>query len=590
MKKVNILLLMAIFLMGVSFTSCDDDSSDGMSPEEGETKNIAEIVAGSSSFSTLLAALERVSLTATFQDENADYTVFAPTDAAFQALLDADNGINSLDDISDEELTTVLTHHVVQGSVMASDLSDGQELTTLAGTKLLVSIEGGNVIVGGGVVAEADVEASNGIIHVVNSVLLPEEPMPTIAELVTENENFSTLLSALTTANLAEVFADESASFTVFAPDNAAFQALLDADNGINALTDLSADQLDRVLKFHVVAGNVMSSDLTDGQMVETLSGAKLEVKIMDGNVYVGGAMVTTPDVATTNGTIHIVGDVLLPNTILDVALGSAAFSVLVDALKRVELAGMFGVDGETKYTVFAPANAAFQALLDVDNGINALTDLSADQLDRVLKFHVVAGNVMSSDLTDGQMVETLSGAKLEVKIMDGNVYVGGAMVTTPDVATTNGTIHIVGDVLLPNTILDVALGNSDFSILVDALKRVELAGMFGVDGETKYTVFAPTNAAFQALLDVDNGINSLDDLTDEQLMGVLKYHVVGAEALSTSLSDGQMIQTLEGSEVTVSIDGSTVMIDGATVVAADIMTSNGVIHVIDQVIIPAVQ
>ncbi|GAA4838577.1 hypothetical protein GCM10023331_24760 [Algivirga pacifica] len=589
----------SITVNGIPVKTADVEASNGVihiiggvllpPAEEMPSNTIADVVSTSQDFTVLLAALQKAELAAVFADKEASFTVFAPNDAAFQKLLDADNGISSLDDLDKETLTTVLQYHVVEGDVMSTDLSDGMEVETLLGEKLMIKVMDGMVYVNGAMVTTADVTTDNGVIHVIDEVLMPTS-LTTIADVVSADENFSTLLAALQKAELAGVFADKEASFTVFAPDNMAFQALLDADNGINSLDDLDMETLTKVLKFHVVEGMVKSMDLMDGDMIETLAGEKLMVKIMDGNVYINGAMVKMADVKTGNGVIHVIDEVLMPTslkTIADVVSMDENFSTLLAALQKAELAGVFA-DAEASYTVFAPDNMAFQALLDADNGINSLDDLDMETLTKVLKFHVAEGNVMSMDLMDGDMIETLAGEKLMVKIMDGNVYINGAMVKMADVKTANGVIHVIDQVLLPPTpmnIAEIVSMNDDFSFLLAALQKAELVDTFTND-MAAYTVFAPNNAAFQALFDADNGISSLDDLTVETLTAVLTYHVAEGKVKSMDLMDQQMIPTLQGGELTVDLS-SGVMINNANVVEADVMATNGIIHVIDSVLLP---
>ena len=293
---------------------------------------------------------------------------------------------------------------------------------------------------------------------------------------------------------------------------------------------------------------------------------------------------------------------------IVDTADGAGSFTVLLAALDKAELTQT--LKGEGPFTVFAPTDEAFAALLD-ELGIAAEALLNHPDLSKVLLYHVVAGKVMSTDLTDGMEAATLQGEKLRIGLMDG-VKINDAMVTAADVDTTNGVIHIIDKVLVPAAfqlsaepesvpapvaeemaaataaptmnIVETAIGNPEFSILVAALQKAGLVD--ALNGEGPFTVFAPTNDAFAALLQ-DLDISADELLTQPDLSKVLLYHVVSGKVMSTDLTNGLTAPTLQGESLSFDLtDG--VKVNGSTVVAADVDTTNGVIHVIDKVLVPA--
>ncbi|WP_422487003.1 fasciclin domain-containing protein [Gudongella sp. DL1XJH-153] len=281
--------------------------------------------------------------------------------------------------------------------------------------------------------------------------------------------------------------------------------------------------------------------------------------------------------------------------TIVDIAVESEDFSILVAALQQAELVG--ALQGEGPFTVFAPTDAAFAKLLG-ELGIEAGDLLAHPQLAEVLLYHVVSGKVMSTDLSDGMMAPTLKGDNITVDLSDG-VKINSSNVVTADIEASNGVIHVIDTVLVPSdfvlsaeeeveeapgTIVDIAVGSEDFSILVAALQQAELVG--ALQGEGPFTVFAPTNEAFAKLLG-QLGIEAGDLLAHPQLAEVLLYHVVSGKVMSTDLSDGMMAPTLKGDNITVDLEGG-VKINSSNVVTADIEASNGVIHVIDTVLVPS--
>lgn len=269
--------------------------------------------------------------------------------------------------------------------------------------------------------------------------------------------------------------------------------------------------------------------------------------------------------------------------SIVEIASSNSSFSILVDALVKADLAD--ALEGNGPFTVFAPTNDAFAALLE-DLGVESLDDLSAETLKPILLYHVVSGIVLSSDLTDGYVATLSEGpeeSSISLQVKTGEVKLNSSSrVTAADVLARNGVIHVIDKVLLPPTVVDLAISNSEFSILVQAVVKAELVET--LSGAGSFTVFAPTNAAFQKLF-ADLGVSGIADLTKEQLTPILLYHVVSGNVLSGELSTGN-VSTLNG-DIAVNV-GSTVTINGSSkVVLTDVQGSNGVVHVIDEVLLP---
>lgn len=291
-----------------------------------------------------------------------------------------------------------------------------------------------------------------------------EEPMPepmTIVETAQATADLSLLVEAVVAADLVDAL--NSGTFTVLAPNNAAFQALLDSDPTWTTIADIPVDVLTSVLLYHVVAGEVRAADLSDtyvntlatGPNMEPLS---LQIATTGGVFFDGDASPLTTDIETSNGVVHIIDKVMLPNALTDFALSNPDFSLLVGALADPRFNGAFlgaltteGVD----YTVFAPNNAAFQALLDSDPNWNSTADIDAATLQAVLNYHVVVGaNVQADQLSDGQVVTMLGSGDVTVDLSNGAALATGSGQTVniilTDVQATNGVIHVVESVLLP--------------------------------------------------------------------------------------------------------------------------------------------
>jgi len=279
---------------------------------------------------------------------------------------------------------------------------------------------------------------------------------------------------------------------------------------------------------------------------------------------------------------------------VLDVARNDPQFSILVEAVQAAGLEAT--LDGDGPLTVFAPTDTAFAALL-TELGLTK-AQLLADQalLTAVLTYHVLPAKVERADVPLGKAITTVEGGFFKIEpgaggsltIQDGRNRIAG--ITATDLAARNGTVHVVDKVILPadRNIVQTAQALPDFSILVEAVVAANLADT--LSGTGPFTVFAPTNAAFDDLL-TRLGITKAQLLADTTLLtSVLRYHVVGSLVLKADVPVGVPIQTLESGK-TFTVDGTLVITDAqantAQIVATDVFTSNGVIHVIDKVILP---
>ncbi len=412
-----------------------------------------------------------------------------------------------------------------------------------------------------------------------------EMEMPkNIVEVAVSDPQFSILVQALTKSNLVNTL-KETGPFTVFAPTNAAFNQLF-AQLGVTNIDALTAEQLTPILLYHVLSGKVESSQLQSGY-VSTLSpgagGSGVSLKVDAGALKLNGSVsITSANISATNGVIHVIDKVLLPPSVVDLALANTSFSTLVSALDKASLVN--ALRGSGPFTVFAPTNDAFSQLFS-DLKVSGVNDLSAELLTPILLYHVLGQSVKSNQLVSGY-VSTLSAGPDESSIslkVDATMAKlnGNVSIVATDVIGTNGIIHVIDKVLLPPTVVDIALANSNFSILVSALVKAELVET--LNGEGPFTVFAPTNDAFNALF-AQLGVSGVNDLSKEQLTSILLDHVVSGNIRSTQLTSGN-VQTL-GNPISINV-GNTVVINGnVNVTLANVQAMNGVVHVIDKVII----
>lgn len=316
----NLKRILGITFLALFALSCNNDDSNDL-------KTIAQIAKKSYNLSYLVQALEKTGLTETFNSAGS-YTVFAPSNASFEAFLN-DNGFASLDDVPVDVLTEVLKNHVLAGTFYSSDIATGYVSTLAKGSasdnpiSMYIKVSDAGVVLnggntnGGGTVTAVDIKASNGVIHVVDGVL----GLPTIVNHAIANPDFSSLVGALTSAGQPDFVSILSGAgpFTVFAPNNAAFTSL-NGELAPGGIAGVSAANLTKVLTYHVVSpANVLSSTLTEGQVVTPiLTPAQTFTILLNGGARIKDANnrecpIIATDVQCSNGVIHALGKVLLP-------------------------------------------------------------------------------------------------------------------------------------------------------------------------------------------------------------------------------------------------------------------------------------
>ena len=502
MRKSIVYTLIACLLVSSLPFSVTADAND----------DIPTNAAGTGIHDSLVAALTQADLVTTLQGTG-PFTVFAPTDQAF-----ADAGIDLTTFDTDEEnatLVDILTYHVVSGKVMSTDLTDGMEAAALNQDTLTFSVSSSEVKVNDAVVTLADVESSNGVIHVIDKVLMPPaDPVYVDIPATAQSTGVHTaLVAALSQANLVATLQGEG-PFTVFAPTDQAF-----TDAGIDLSTFDTPEEnatLADILLYHVYAGAVPASAVTDGLAVTMVNGDKASFTVgTDGSVSVGDATVTGADVQTSNGIIHVIDKVLMPPA------GDICYNMVSHTI----------VPGAT--------NLICNSYMYVEN-------------------YTMGGQTITG------CYNTVTHA-----VSDVSAAICGAYMWTPAVnlAMTAGatTIH---------------------TSLVAALTAADLVTT--LSGDTEYTVFAPSDDAFAAAgIDLD----SFD--TPEEiavLTDILLYHVVAGTTLSTDLAEGMTtVSAANSDDLTIHVADGAVMVGTAmaNVTLADVPASNGVIHVIDQVLMP---
>ncbi len=423
--------------------------------------DIVDTAVSAGSFATLVSAVEAAGLVETLKGEG-PFTVFAPTDEAFaklpegvlEALLQPENK---------DALTAILTYHVVAGKLMAADVTMMSSATTVQGGSLTIKVEGSTVSINDAKVVQADVEASNGVIHVIDSVLLPPDldlsailPKPNVVELASSRGDLKTLVAAVEAAGLVDTLKGEG-PFTIFAPTDEAF-AKLRAGTLDDLLKPENKDTLIAILTYHVVPGKLMAADVVNETKLVTVQGEEIAVNVMveEQGVMLNESTVITADLEASNGVIHVIDTVLLPPSlteaaeptdILEIAKSAGSFNTLIAA---VEAAGLVDtLKGEGPFTVFAPTDEAF-AKLPAGTLDDLLKPENKDRLIAILTYHVVSGKVMAADVVKLTAAKTVEGSEIKITVDGNTVKVDDATVVQTDIEASNGVIHVIDAVILP--------------------------------------------------------------------------------------------------------------------------------------------
>ena len=295
------------FAGAVPSDACPSSAATSAFSGERAGKDIVETALAAGSFKTLAAALDAAGLVETLRGEG-PFTVFAPTDAAFAAL--PEGTLKSLLEPKNKAtLQAILTYHVVPGAVASAEVAKRKSAVTVNGQQVDIQASDDGVRIDGAKVTTADIRCSNGIVHVIDAVILPSSK--DIVATAVEAGKFTTLAAALEAAGLVEALQGKG-PFTVFAPTDEAF-ARLPAGTLASLLEPGNKDELAAILKLHVVPGRVYADAAAKGATVTTLNGGALRTRSEKGSVFVDTARVISADIDTANGVVHVIDSVLLP-------------------------------------------------------------------------------------------------------------------------------------------------------------------------------------------------------------------------------------------------------------------------------------
>lgn len=591
-------------------------------------QTIADIVVGSPDHTTLTQAVTAADpfILGLLSDPMQDFTLFAPDDAAFASLVGAvgeDYVADLLTPEWTEHLSCLLLSHAVAGSVPSSAITGPLNVTSASEYTLFVNNVEGVITVDGNTVTIPDIMADNGIVHSISGLpILPPCVSESIAAKGAANAEFSTLVSLVIQAGLLDTL-DTMRPLTLLAPTNAAFDAV---PSDILEYLASNVTALTEVLTYHVLSG---INFLDDGDF-ETLNGDTLTIE--NDMVNENSEIIGDEDLAS-NGVVFVISGVLLPPslvlpdfstmapvtmspvtmspvtmapatvapvtptaplpTIAGIVVASEAHTTLEAAvLAAPEEVLMALSNPDSSLTLFAPDDAAFAALVGVvgqEFFDQLLTPQWGFHLSCVLFSHALGEAVPSSAITGPMEVPSISGWVLKADNMDGSITIDGNNVTVPDIMASNGIVHsISGLPILPDcvtkSIADLGSASTDLSTLMSLVKAAELGD--ALNTMSPLTLFAPTNAAFdkvapEVIAYLGGNVTALTE--------VLMYHVVTGNLV---FGDRGTFPTSGDGEYA-TLNGDTVIISNGTVNDGDlpenpVYASNGVIHVVDSVLIPS--
>ena len=307
LRSICLLITALPFAGAVPADTCSSDARTTATSLQPGEKDLVETALAAGSFKTLTTALDAAGLVEALKGKG-PFTVFAPTDAAFAALPEGTlKGL--LDPKNKATLQAILSYHVVPGSMASADVMKLKHAVTLNGQRVDIRSSDAGVQIDNARVSTADIRCANGIIHVIDAVILPSSK--DIVATAVEAGKFKTLAAALEAAGLVEALQGKG-PFTVFAPTDEAF-GKLPAGTLENLLKPENKDKLAAVLKYHVVPGRIFSDAAAKGATVDALNGDPLRTRSEKGHVFVNDARVITADIDTANGVVHVIDSVLLP-------------------------------------------------------------------------------------------------------------------------------------------------------------------------------------------------------------------------------------------------------------------------------------
>lgn len=509
------------------------------------------------------------------------FTIFAPIDQAFLRLpSNIQSMINPTERSHDP--SSILQYTIVNNRMYQEDLSSRTKVLTMYRDGFLRIIKYPNdaITINCVPLAATNLEATNGIVHLTESLLIP--PLyPTVLDMLLKEPTLSTFASTVIRVQLTQLRSE--GPFTIFAPIDEAWESLPQAFTEV--LMD-NSESLKMLVQYHIVKDAWCASMTAHESEISTLEGSNIRVTCNQSDIYLNDANLLQRDYVVGNGVVHFIDKVLLPDRVR--FLNDVAASLgLTSFLRLASVTGFASaLSREGSYTFFAPTDEAFNALPN-DLWDHLISDPSFGR--HVIGYHLAVGRYMTSSLIDNQMIQPLTRIKrLRIRIQRKSFTVETAMITSPDHIARNGILHVVDRVLLPPdlTLADM-LQEGNYSGFVSALNQTVPNMLDLLRNETStFTVFAPDD---EALIELPAGMMERL-LADETLLNkILGNHIIEEYVTVKGLKSRMYYQyeTISSRMLTLRREDSDLITVGnlAIIKKEDIMTKNGVLHCISRLI-----
>uniref|UniRef100_A0A8C9VSU0 Periostin n=1 Tax=Scleropages formosus TaxID=113540 RepID=A0A8C9VSU0_SCLFO len=501
------------------------------------------------------------------------YTMFAPSNEAWDLL---DRVVrNALVSNVNIELYNALHYHMVNRRLVTKDLKNGLKVTSMYNDLGLHinHYSNGVVTVNCARIIHANQVATNGVVHIIDRVI--SSVSSTIKDAIEVNDDLSSsfLQAVAVTSGLLEKLG-EPGHFTLFAPTNDAFKKV-DRDV-LERLMDNKV-VLQALMNFHILNSVQCSEAIMAGSSYETLEGHNIEIGCDGESLTINGVkMVLKKDIVTTNGVIHLIDQVLMPDSAKQVVeLIGKSQSTFGDMISELGLAA--AMRPELEYTLLAPFNGAFtDEVMTMDERL----------LKVILENHILKMKVTLDQLYDGQMLETVGGKFLRVFVYRTAVCIENACMVRGSKEGSNGALHLMQTLIRPaeTTIYEILKADGRFNVFLSLMEAAELTDLLRKEGS--YTLFAPTDDAFEGLSDEDIALLKSDLGT---LRTILLYHFSNRTFINGGLEGGvtNLLKSILGKNLQVLSVNNSILVNSINVPDNDLMASNGVIHTIKTLLYP---
>uniref|UniRef100_A0A3Q3M183 Periostin, osteoblast specific factor a n=1 Tax=Mastacembelus armatus TaxID=205130 RepID=A0A3Q3M183_9TELE len=500
------------------------------------------------------------------------FTMFAPSNEAWDQL---DAGVRAaLVNNVNVELYNALHFHMVNHRLLTKDMKNGMKVTSMyndLGLHInhypngIVTVNCARIIYGNQV-------ATNGVVHVIDRVI--SAVGNTIKDVLDNSDELSSFSAAALASGMMDKL-EEPGHYTLFAPTNEAFDKL-----SPGYLERIMGDKavIAALVKHHLLNSVQCSEAIMSGSVFETAEGKTIEIGCDGDSLTVNGIkMVLKKDIVTTNGVVHLIDQVLVPDSAKDVLeLMGEPQSKFSDMVSELGLAA--AMRPKTEYTIIAPLNSAFT---------NEVMSTDLNLLKLILENHILKLKVTLSELYNGQQLETLAGKLLRVFIYRTAVCIENACMVRGSKEGSNGALHLVRSFIKPaeKTIYQLLIADGRFKMFLSLMEIAGLTDLLKQEGS--YTIFAPTDDAFEGLSKEDLSLLKSDL---NVLRTILLYHFSNGIFINGGLEGGvvNLLKTLQGNNLEVMSVNNSVHVNSVGVPNSDLMATNGVVHVVKNVLYPA--